>query len=99
MLLIIFIISSFLCCHLFLKALVKLLFKRFFDVLFKKKFIFSSGGTARSAASYGQGVGSIWLDDLQCSGTESSLFACNHPTVGVHNCGHNEDAGVVCSSS
>lgn len=65
----------------------------------KKNFIFSSGGTDRSAASYGQGVGSIWLDDLQCSGTESSLFACNHPTVGVHNCGHNEDAGVVCSSS
>lgn len=45
-----------------------------------------SGGTPKPSATYGQGTGSIWLDDLQCSGSESSLFACVHPAVGSHNC-------------
>lgn len=77
---------------------------RFFEVIFIfslifdfLNFIFSSGGTAKSSAYYGQGSGSIWLDDLQCSGSESSLFACVHPAVGSHNCVHGEDAGVICS--
>ena len=37
------------------------------------------------------------LDDLQCTGTESSLFDCTHRGVNSHNCGHSEDAGVRCS--
>ncbi len=37
------------------------------------------------------------LDDVKCSGHESSLTRCSHPSFGTHNCGHSEDAGVVCS--
>ncbi|XP_070684592.1 scavenger receptor cysteine-rich domain-containing protein DMBT1-like [Pempheris klunzingeri] len=56
-------------------------------------------GTARSAlqnAAFGQGSGPIWLDDLGCSGNESSITECRHEGFGVHNCGHHEDASVIC---
>ncbi|KAM7407973.1 hypothetical protein PAMA_003621 [Pampus argenteus] len=43
------------------------------------------------------GTGSIWLDDLQCTGSESNVFNCSHNGVGVNNCGHSEDAGVQCA--
>ncbi|XP_039680365.1 deleted in malignant brain tumors 1 protein-like [Perca fluviatilis] len=56
-------------------------------------------GTALSAphsARFGQGTGQIWLDDVACSGSERSVTLCQHSGFGTHDCGHGEDAGVVC---
>uniref|UniRef100_A0A3B3US10 SRCR domain-containing protein n=1 Tax=Poecilia latipinna TaxID=48699 RepID=A0A3B3US10_9TELE len=53
--------------------------------------------SAPGSARFGQGVGKIWLDNVQCSGDESSLTSCGHRGYGTHNCGHSEDAGVICS--
>ena len=37
-----------------------------------------------------------FLDDVNCSGEETSLFECSNQGLGVNNCGHSEDAGVRC---
>ena len=47
-------------------------------------------------SGFSNGVYDIWLDDVQCIGTETSLFNCTHSPVGIHNCVHSEDAGVQC---
>ncbi|XP_065904057.1 deleted in malignant brain tumors 1 protein-like [Dysidea avara] len=55
-----------------------------------------SGGSARSNAFYGEGVGIILLDDVECYGNESSLFDCKHRDFELNDCRHKEDAGVIC---
>ncbi|KAM5322410.1 scavenger receptor cysteine-rich domain-containing protein DMBT1-like isoform 2-T2 [Glossophaga mutica] len=53
--------------------------------------------SALPGASFPPGSGSILLDDVNCTGDESSLGQCPHSDWFSHNCGHHEDAGVVCS--
>ncbi|XP_030644364.1 scavenger receptor cysteine-rich type 1 protein M130-like [Chanos chanos] len=45
---------------------------------------------------FGQGKGPIFLDELNCTGTERNLWECPALEEG-HDCGHKEDAAVVCS--
>ncbi|XP_055005198.1 deleted in malignant brain tumors 1 protein-like isoform X2 [Boleophthalmus pectinirostris] len=58
-----------------------------------------SAQTVKTSAFFGQGHGNIWLDDMNCLGNESSLLHCQHPSFGENNCGHGEDAGVICSAN
>ena len=47
-------------------------------------------------AFFGTGSGPIFLDNVVCRGTESSLLQCNTNPIRQHNCNHSEDAGVRC---
>lgn len=51
---------------------------------------------AAGRAHYGAGTGPIFLDNVDCEGTEETLLDCVHNGASIHNCGHYEDAGVLC---
>ena len=58
---------------------------------------FGSSGSSYSGAYFGQGSGPILLDNVTCTGSESTLANCGHLGVGItRSCSHSEDAGVHC---
>ena len=56
---------------------------------------YGSPVSAKPSSYFGQGSGDIVLDDVACTGLETNIREC--PASTSHNCGHTEDAGVVCS--
>ncbi|NWZ27649.1 SRCRL protein, partial [Asarcornis scutulata] len=57
-------------------------------------------GVAREAprsAHFGPGTGPVWLDEVNCEGTEPTLRRCPAEPWGRHNCNHHEDAAVICA--
>ena len=58
-----------------------------------------TSGVPLSRASFGEGSGPIWLDDVSCfANNTGNLSMCSNPGWGVNNCAHSEDAAVVCAS-
>ena len=68
------------------------------DVVCKSLGYYLGAQDYNHGARYGQGSGEILLDDVVCTGTESSLLYCQHSGVHNHNCRHSEDIGVKCAS-
>ena len=52
--------------------------------------------SALKDAAFGQGTGPIWLNSVQCGGSEKSVSQCTHAGWGGHNCRHYDDVSVVC---
>ena len=57
--------------------------------------IYSLGAVALTTG-FTNGVGQIWLDNVNCFGNETRLVHCPRNRLGVHDCVHIEDAGVMC---
>ena len=54
-------------------------------------------GSDYSYSYFGQGSGPIWLGDVLCTGTESTIASCGHLGVKVtRGCSHYYDLGVRC---
>ncbi|XP_025113550.1 uncharacterized protein LOC112575757 [Pomacea canaliculata] len=57
-----------------------------------------NGSVAVTTTSvYGQGTGSIWMDNVQCTGLETNIGSCSHSAANY--CGHNQDAAVSCPTT
>ncbi|PIK47663.1 Deleted in malignant brain tumors 1 protein [Apostichopus japonicus] len=55
---------------------------------------FGGALSAPRYAFFGLGTGEILLDNVECLGSEGNLLECSYESKA--NCGHREDAGVVC---
>ena len=55
-----------------------------------------TGAVALGQAYFGEGSGRIYLDNVNCRREEVTINDCEHSGVSNHNCGHSEDAGVIC---
>ena len=60
---------------------------------------FFEASSAPVMAAYGPGSGYIFLDEVECTGSENSLEDCIKSKFGVHDCTHSEDAGVICEGT
>ena len=62
---------------------------------------FEGAWSTQCCGFYGYGSGEIWMDSVQCSGSESSLAECAHSGWGNHYdvCSHYSDVGVYCIPS
>ena len=60
-------------------------------------FFHFSYGVALYISQYEMGSSDIWLDEVDCNGTETSLVDCPKNPWGIHNCHRGEVAGVHCS--
>ena len=80
--------------------MAQLMFRASFLMLhFEKvcKNIVDSGPVAYYNAYFGRGSGPYHLDNVYCSGTETSLLSCNRRySIGVHDCRPGNEAGVKC---
>ena len=47
--------------------------------------------------SYGSATGTIWLDNVRCSGSESRLNYCQRNPLGSHDCWHYQDVAIDCN--
>lgn len=58
----------------------------------------TTGARAFMRASFGEGIGPIHLDNVECTGSEERLISCPLSTMDFNVCMHLEDASVRCQA-
>ncbi|XP_061233483.1 lysyl oxidase homolog 3 isoform X3 [Neopsephotus bourkii] len=59
---------------------------------------FGSAREALTGARMGQGTGPIHMNEVQCLGTEQSLWSCPFKNITQEDCKHTEDVAVRCNT-
>ena len=54
------------------------------------------GSEVLGGGNFDEGTGRIWLDNVECTGSERRLTNCLFNSSGVDSCTHAQDAGVRC---
>ena len=62
----------------------------------KKSSYLLSDAVAFGSAHFGAGTGTIYLDNVGCTGSEAKLIDCSRSSTVSCTYGHSEDAGVRC---
>ena len=57
-----------------------------------------AGAATYTGSLYGWGNGTIWMDYVSCTGTETTLYNCGHQSPNNTYCSYNNLANVVCKS-
>ena len=60
--------------------------------------LLTPGSVPVGGSFFSSGPSPILLDNIRCSGSESSLLECSHNGFQVFNCDSSEIAGVFCDS-
>ena len=60
------------------------------------QFFSETDAVAFSNAHFGAGTGTIYLDNVGCTGSETNLTDCSSSSTVSCTYGHTEDAGVRC---
>jgi deleted-in-malignant-brain-tumors protein 1 len=58
---------------------------------------FTAAGSPLLTTAITDGADPIWLDDVMCGGSESTLPLCPNRGWNIHNCSHYEDIGATCT--
>ena len=61
--------------------------------------LLSTDAVAFGSAHFGAGTGTIYLDDVGCTGSENNLVDCSRSPSISCSLGHSEDAGVRCQGT
>jgi len=48
---------------------------------------------------YGSGNGTIWMDNVECVGHETSIANCAHSGWGDYSCGYEKQVSIACGES
>ncbi|XP_030839384.1 deleted in malignant brain tumors 1 protein-like [Strongylocentrotus purpuratus] len=56
-------------------------------------------GVSYALVRFGETTGDIFLDDVECEGSETHIAQCTHGGYGIHNCDHSRDVGIICSGA
>ena len=68
------------------------------NTCFLTMFFLSPDAFTNISAAFGQGTGSIHLDNVACVGTEDTITDCVYD-ADTSDCSHARDAGVTCSAN